>query len=76
VHVACGHGSVLLQHGDKIARVRGNFEGCPGHSKALAIFAAAVAAAFTTALGAAFATKGISQSPTPRDHSAMSGKCK
>ena len=44
---------------------RGNFEGCPGHSKALAIFAAVVAAAF--------AAKGIIQSPITscirRDHS-------
>jgi len=45
VHVAYGHGSVLLRQGDEIPRGRGNFGGCPGHSKALAIFAKAVAAA-------------------------------
>ena len=43
----------------------GNFGGCPGHSKALAIFAAAVTAVF--------AAKGIIQSPitscSRRDHS-------
>jgi len=44
---------------------RGNFGGCPGHSKALAIFAAAVAAAF--------AAKEIIQAPitscSRKDHS-------
>jgi len=61
VYVAYGRGSVLLQQGDEIPRGRGNFGGCPGHSKALAIFAAA------------FAAKGIIQSPitscSRRDHS-------
>ena len=42
-HVACGRGLVLLQ-GDEIPRGRGGFRRCPGHSKALAILAAAVAA--------------------------------
>jgi len=46
VHVAYGRGSVLLRQGYEIPRGRGNFGGCPGHSKALAIFAATVAAAF------------------------------
>ena len=46
VHVAYGRGSVLLRQGDEISRRRGNFGGCPGHSKALAVFAAAVAASF------------------------------
>jgi len=46
VHVAYGCGSVLLWHSDKIPRGRGNFGGCPGHSKALVIFTAAVAAVF------------------------------
>jgi len=45
VHVAYVRGSVL-QQGDEIPRGRGNFWGCPGHLKALAIFTAAVAAAF------------------------------
>jgi len=43
VRVAYGRGSVLLRQGDKILRGTGNFG---GHSKALAILAAAVAAAF------------------------------
>jgi len=55
-----GHGSVLLRQGDKIPRGRGNFGGCPGQSKALAIFALAI---FAAAVTAAFAAKGISQSP-------------
>ena len=46
VHVANGRGSVLLRQGDEIPRRMGNFGGCPDHSKALAIFAATVAAAF------------------------------
>jgi len=46
VHVAYGRGSVLHRQGDEILRRMGNFGGCPDHSKALAIFAAAVAAAF------------------------------
>jgi len=65
VHVAYGRGSVLLRHGDKIPRGSNNFRGCPGHLKALTIFAAAVAAAF--------AAKWIIQSPitscSRRDHS-------
>ena len=56
VHVAYGRGSVLLRQGDEIPRGRGNFGGRSSHSKASAIFAAAVAAAF--------ATKWITQSPT------------
>jgi len=55
VHVVYGRGSVLLRQGDKIPRWRVNFYGCPGHSKALANFAAAVAAVF--------ASKGIIQLP-------------
>jgi len=59
-----GRGSVLLRQGDEIPRGRGNFGGCAGHSKALAIFAAAVTAA-----------KGITQSSitsrTRRDHSCL-----
>ena len=43
VHVAYGRGSVLFRQGNEILRGRSNFWGCPGHSKALAIFAAAVA---------------------------------
>ena len=54
VHVACGRRLVLRQD-DKIPRGRGHFGGCPGHSKALAIFAAAVVTAFTA--------KGIIHSP-------------
>jgi len=46
VHAAFGRGSVLFQQGDEIPRGRGNFVGCPGHSTALAIFAAAVTAVF------------------------------
>ena len=46
VHVAYGRGSILFRQGDEIPRRRGNFGGCPGHSKALTIFAAAVAVAF------------------------------
>jgi len=46
VHVAYGRGSVLLRQDDEIPRGRGNFGGCPAHSKTLTIFAAAVAAAF------------------------------
>jgi len=46
---------VLLRQGDEIPRGRAILESCPGHSKALAIFAAVVAAAF--------AAKGIIQSP-------------
>jgi len=38
---------VLLQQGDEIPRGRGNFGGCPGYSKALAIIAADVAVVFT-----------------------------
>jgi len=46
VHVACGRGSVLLRHVDEIPRGRGSFQGLSGpYSKALAIFAASVAAA-------------------------------
>jgi len=44
--VAYGRGSVLHRQGDEILRGMGNFWGCPDHSKALVIFAAAVAAAF------------------------------
>ena len=55
VHVAYGRGSVLLWQGDEIPRGRGNFGGCLGHSKVLAIFDAAAAAAF--------ASKEIIQSP-------------
>ena len=47
VHVAYGRGSVLLRQGDEIPSGKGNFGGCLGHSKALTIFAAAVAAAYT-----------------------------
>ena len=65
VHVAYGRGSVLLRQSDEIPRRRGNFGDCSGHAKALAIFAGAVAAAF--------AAKGIIQSPitsnSRRDHS-------
>jgi len=65
VHVAYGRDSVLLGQGDEIPRGRDILGSCPGHSKALAIFAAAVAAAF--------AVKGIIQSPVTscsrRDHS-------
>ena len=52
-----GRGSVLLRQGDEIPKGMDNFwvGGCPGHSKALAIFAAAVDPAFTA--------KGIIQSP-------------
>jgi len=46
VHVAYGRGLVLLRRGDEISRGTGNFGGCPGHLIALAIFAAALAAAF------------------------------
>jgi len=46
VHVAFGRGSALLRQGDEIPRGRGSLGGCPDCSKALAIFAAAVAAAF------------------------------
>ena len=54
-HVAYGRGLVLLRQDDEIPRGRHNFEGYPGHSNALAIFAAAMAAVFTA--------KGIIQSP-------------
>ena len=40
------HGEPCITWGADSPRGRGNFEGCPGHSKALTIFAAAVAAAF------------------------------
>jgi len=64
VHVAYGRGSVLLRQGDEIPR-NGQFWGVSGPFKALAIFAAAVAAAFTA--------KGNTQSPimscSRRDHS-------
>jgi len=40
VRVAYGRGSVLRQGGE-IPKGRGKFKGCPVHSKALAIFAAA-----------------------------------
>jgi len=53
VHVAYGCDFDLLQQGDDIPRGMGNFVGYPGHSKALAIFAAAIAATF--------AAKGIIQ---------------
>jgi len=46
VHVAYGRGSVFLWQGDETPRGSGNFVGCPGNSKTLAILAAAVAAAF------------------------------
>ena len=46
MHVAYGRGSVLLRQDDEIPRGKGNFWGCPGHSKTLTIFTAAVAAAF------------------------------
>jgi len=63
VDVAYGCGSVLLWQGDEIPKGRGNFGGCPGHSKVLATLAVAVA----------FAAKGIIQSPitscSRRDHS-------
>ena len=59
--VAYGRGSVFLRRGDDAPSGRGNFRGCPRHSKALAIFAAA------------FAAKGIIQSPITsscrKDHS-------
>jgi len=65
VRVAYGPGSVLLQQGNEIPRERGNFGGCPNHSNALTVYAAAVAAVF--------AAKGIMQSPitscSRRDHS-------
>ena len=53
VHVACGHGSVLLRQGEEIPVEGAMLTGCAGHSKALAIFAAAAAAVF--------AAKGIIQ---------------
>jgi len=47
VHVANGRGSVLLRQSDEIPREEAVFEeGCRSHSKALAVFAAAVATAF------------------------------
>jgi len=46
VHVAYGRGLVLLWQGDEIPRERDSFWGCPDHSKALAIFTAAVATMF------------------------------
>jgi len=36
----------MAQISSEIPRGRGNFWGCPDHSKALAIFAAAIAAVF------------------------------
>ena len=50
-----GRGLILVWQGDEIPREGGNFGGCPGHSRALAVFAAAVSAVFTA--------KGIIQSP-------------
>jgi len=44
--VAYGRGSILLRQAVENPRGMGNFGGCPGHSKTLAIFDAAVAAAF------------------------------
>jgi len=65
MHVAYGRVSVLLKQGDDIPRGTDNFWGCPGHSKALAIFAAAIATAF--------AAKWIIKSPitscSRKDHS-------
>jgi len=67
VHVAYARGSVVFRQGDEIPRGRegATLRGCPGHAKALAIFAAAVAAAI--------AAKGIIQAPitssSRRDHS-------
>jgi len=64
VHVAQGRALVFLRQVTKCQGGRGNFRGCPGHSKSLAIFAASVAAAF--------AAEGIIQSPitscSRRDH--------
>jgi len=66
VHVAYGRGSVLLPFFCRVTKSQGKeqFRACLGHSITLAIFAAAVAAAF--------AAKGIIQSPitscSRRDH--------
>jgi len=45
MHVAYRRGSVLLRRGDEIRGEEAILGVCPGHSKALAIFAASVAAA-------------------------------
>jgi len=59
----------VLDGGPDFPKGMGHFGGCPGHSKALAIFAAAVAAAF--------ASKEIIQSPVTlcsrRNHSVCQG---
>ena len=65
MYVAYSRGSVLFRLGDEIPKEEAIFGGCPGHSKALAMFDAAV--------GAEFAAKGIIQSPITscsrrRDH--------
>jgi len=67
MHVAYGRGWVLFRQGDEIPMGIGNFGGCSGHSTALVIF--------TVAIAAAFAGKGIIQSPITSRSSVDNSAC-